>query len=79
LESRHTAPTLMSNVTFEDKIMSEEIFGPVLPVISCTELEPVIAAIKERPKPLSLYLFTQDKQIKEKILRENLLRWGMRQ
>jgi aldehyde dehydrogenase (NAD+) len=70
LESRHIAPTLMSNVTFEDRIMSEEIFGPVLPVISYTELDPVIAAIKERPKPLSLYLFTKDKQTKEKIFRE---------
>jgi aldehyde dehydrogenase (NAD+) len=70
LESRHIAPTLMSNVKFEDRIMSEEIFGPVLPVINYRELEPVIAAIKERPKPLSLYLFTKDKQTKEKILRE---------
>jgi aldehyde dehydrogenase (NAD+) len=70
LESRHIAPTLMSNVTFEDRIMSEEIFGPVLPVISYTELDPVIAAIKEWPKPLSLYLFTKDNQTKEKIFRE---------
>jgi aldehyde dehydrogenase (NAD+) len=70
LESRHIAPTLMSNVTFEDRIMSEEIFGPILPVISYTELDPVIAAIKERPKPLALYLFTKDQQTKEKILRE---------
>jgi aldehyde dehydrogenase (NAD+) len=70
LESRHIAPTLMSNVTFEDRIMSEEIFGPVLPVISYTELDSVIAAIKERPKPLSLYLFTKDNQTKEKIFRE---------
>jgi len=70
VENRYIAPTLMSNVTFEDKIMSEEIFGPVLPVIGYTELDPVIAAIKARPKPLSLYLFTNDKQTKEKILRE---------
>jgi aldehyde dehydrogenase (NAD+) len=70
LESRYIAPTLMSDVTFEDKIMSEEIFGPILPVISYTELDPVIATIKERPKPLSLYLFTKNEQTKKKILRE---------
>ena len=70
LESRYIAPTLMSNVTFEDKIMSEEIFGPILPVISYTELDPVIATIKERPNPLSLYLFTKNEQTKKKILRE---------
>jgi aldehyde dehydrogenase (NAD+) len=50
--------------------MSEEIFGPVLPVIRYTDLDRAIAEIKARPKPLSLYLFTKDSVIREKVLRE---------
>jgi aldehyde dehydrogenase (NAD+) len=67
---RYIAPTLMTGVEFSDRIMSEEIFGPVLPVIRYTDLDRAIAEIKARPKPLSLYLFTKDSVIREKVLRE---------
>jgi aldehyde dehydrogenase (NAD+) len=70
LRERYIAPTLMTGVEFTDRIMSEEIFGPVLPVLRYTNLDAAIAEIKARPKPLSLYLFTNDPRIKEKVLRE---------
>jgi aldehyde dehydrogenase (NAD+) len=67
---RYIAPTLMTGVEFSDRIMSEEIFGPVLPVIRYTDLDRAIAEIKARPKPLSLYLYTKDSVIREKVLHE---------
>ncbi len=70
LTERYIAPTLMTGVEFSDRIMSEEIFGPVLPVLRYSDLDAAIAQIKLRPKPLSLYLFTNDRDTREKILRE---------
>jgi aldehyde dehydrogenase (NAD+) len=68
--TRYIEPTLMAGITFADRVMSEEIFGPLLPVISYTDLDAAIAEIKARPKPLSLYLFTRDRATREKVLRE---------
>jgi aldehyde dehydrogenase (NAD+) len=70
IEKRLIEPTIMNNVTWDDKVMQEEIFGPVLPVLIFESLDDIIIKIKERSKPLSLYLFTQDEGVKEKILRE---------
>lgn len=70
IEKRFIEPTVMSNVSWDDKVMQDEIFGPVLPVISYDDLDDVIKRIKERPKPLALYVFTQDESIKEKVLNE---------
>jgi len=69
-KKRFIAPTILSEVTFADEIMKEEIFGPILPVISYTDIDSIIKEIKERPRPLSLYIFTKDKKIKNKILNE---------
>jgi len=70
IEKRFIEPTVMTDVTWEDKVMQEEIFGPVLPILTYDDLDCVIAAIKEHPKPLALYLFTKDETIKEKVLSE---------
>jgi aldehyde dehydrogenase (NAD+) len=70
IENRFIEPTIMSTVTWEDKVMQEEIFGPLLPVLVFENLDDIIAKIKDRPKPLSLYLFTEDESIKEKVLGE---------
>ena len=70
LKTRFLEPTIMSNVTWEDKVMQDEIFGPVLPVLSFDSLDQVIASIKERPKPLALYLFTDNLGTKTKVLNE---------
>ncbi|MDP4280622.1 MAG: aldehyde dehydrogenase [Bacteroidota bacterium] len=70
LQKRIIEPTLLENIGFDDPIMKEEIFGPVLPVISFNLLDDVITEVKKREKPLSCYVFTQNKRIKDKILHE---------
>ncbi|PIE97275.1 MAG: hypothetical protein CR988_08410 [Treponema sp.] len=50
--------------------MQEEIFGPVLPVLTYSNIEESIAFIKQRPKPLALYLFTNDSSLKKRITSE---------
>ena len=70
LENRIIEPTILTNVTFEDKVMQDEIFGPILPVLEYDDLDKIIHQIKARPKPLSCYVFTNDKNIKRKILDE---------
>ena len=52
------------------KISQEEIFGPILPVITYNDLSEAIQQVKERPKPLSCYIFTSDLRIKQRILQE---------
>lgn len=56
-------PTVMDNVTFEDAVMKEEIFGPVLPVLTYDSLDSAIQRINLMAHPLALYLFTSDKQV----------------
>ncbi len=70
LESRFIEPTVLHNVSFDDTIMQNEIFGPILPVISFENIDEIIKSIKSRPKPLSCYVFTGNKRIKNKILSE---------
>lgn len=59
---RYIAPTIMSDVTIDDPIMADEIFGPILPVLSYDTLEEAIEIIEQRPNPLALYLFTSEQQ-----------------
>lgn len=70
IEQRHIEPTILTNVTWADKVMQEEIFGPVLPVMIFEDLDAVIHQIKSQPKPLALYLFTKDAATKTKVLSE---------
>ncbi len=70
LAARVLQPTLLKDVTFDDKVMQEEIFGPILPVVPFDDLDMAIARIKSLPKPLACYIFTRDSAIKEKILHE---------
>ena len=67
-ESLRIEPTVMDNVTPDDPVMQEEIFGPVLPVITYATLDEAIALIKSRPHPLALYLFTEDKAVERRFL-----------
>ena len=55
-------PTLFPNATFDSEIMKEEIFGPLLPIISYTDVDDVIDTIKRRPKPLACYIFSSDRE-----------------
>lgn len=69
-ETRYFEPTVLTDSTFEDRVMQEEIFGPILPVITYNDLSEAIQQVKERPKPLSCYIFTSDLRIKQRILQE---------
>ncbi|MBC9811289.1 aldehyde dehydrogenase [Crocinitomicaceae bacterium CZZ-1] len=69
-ETRYFEPTVLADSSFDDSIMQEEIFGPILPVIAYNDLSEAIRNVKERPKPLSCYIFTSDSQIKQRILSE---------
>lgn len=55
-------PTIMDAVTFDDPVMQEEIFGPVLPVLTYNTLEEAITTIQSGQHPLALYLFSSDKE-----------------
>ncbi|NIK78961.1 aldehyde dehydrogenase (NAD+) [Paenibacillus castaneae] len=61
-------PTLIDNVSWEDASMSEEIFGPILPIMSYKELNHAIQMINNRPKPLALYIFTENKAAEKEVL-----------
>ncbi|MBQ8526458.1 MAG: aldehyde dehydrogenase [Clostridia bacterium] len=54
-------PTVMDNVSWEESVMQEEIFGPVLPVLTYDRFEDIAGLLRNRPKPLALYLFSEDK------------------
>lgn len=69
-EKRIIHPTLMQDVRFDDAVMQEEIFGPILPVITYDSLDEIISEIKKREKPLSCYIFTGDSTLKNKLLSE---------
>ena len=56
------APTVMDNVTWEDAVMQEEIFGPIMPVLTFDSFEEVYALLADRPKPLALYLFSGNRR-----------------
>ena len=61
------APTILDNVTGEDPVMQEEIFGPILPVLPVDSLEEAIAFVRERPRPLALYLFTSSREAERRV------------
>ncbi len=61
-EKLQIVPTIMDHVTWEDRVMSQEIFGPVLPIMTFENLYEVYEVLKNRPKPLALYLFSTDKK-----------------
>ena len=61
------APTVMDHVTFQDAVMQEEIFGPVLPVLTYDSLDEAIVNINSMAHPLALYIFTSNKAVAEKV------------
>ncbi len=63
-------PTILDNKNINSKAMQEEIFGPILPVLTYENIEEVINYINSNPKPLALYLFTKNKKIENLILNQ---------
>lgn len=68
--SRLIEPTVLEGVSFDDDVMKEEIFGPILPVITYQTIDEALDYIKDQEKPLALYLFTQNKQMEKRVLKE---------
>ncbi|WP_262484165.1 aldehyde dehydrogenase [Chryseobacterium sp. CBo1] len=64
-EKLYIEPTILTNVNWNDDVMQDEIFGPILPVISFTNFNLVLNEILEHEKPLAAYLFTQNSEEKE--------------
>ena len=56
------APTVMDNVTYDDAVMGEEIFGPIMPILTFDDFDLVVDELKTKDKPLALYLFTSNKK-----------------
>jgi aldehyde dehydrogenase (NAD+) len=65
---RFIEPTLLVDITGDSPIMQEEIFGPILPLMTYKDINECINFIRSRPKPLALYLFTKSKKIEKLIL-----------
>ena len=63
------APTILDRITEEDAVMQEEIFGPVLPILTVSSMDEAYAFIKKRPQPLALYLFTSNKKMEKRFLK----------
>ena len=61
-------PTLMENVTFDDAVMGEEIFGPILPVITYDKFEDLFDILRDKQKPLALYIFSENKKNTDSVL-----------
>jgi len=76
-EELYIAPTLLDNVDWDDAVMQEEIFGPILPIIEFENLDEAIKKVKERSKPLALYLFTTCSRMREKVFNEISFGGGM--
>lgn len=66
---RYIAPTLIDNVQLDDKIMEEEIFGPLLPIVTFDDREEIFPIIKSYDKPLALYIFSEDEDFVKKVFK----------
>jgi len=63
----YIAPTLLVDVDWNAPVMQEEIFGPILPVLPFDDLEEVIGRLRQRPRPLALYLFTRSATVRDRV------------
>ncbi|MFI9362689.1 aldehyde dehydrogenase family protein [Kitasatospora sp. NPDC053057] len=68
--TRYVAPTVLADVSPAAPVMQEEIFGPILPIITVPDLDAAIAFINERDKPLALYAFTDSDRTKQRLAEE---------
>ena len=68
--TNHIGPTLLDDVSLDDNVMKEEIFGPILPILEFDNIYQVINLVNDNPKPLALYLFSNNKSTQEKIIRD---------
>ncbi|WZZ23693.1 hypothetical protein YC2023_007094 [Brassica napus] len=69
-EKLYIEPTILLDPPLDSEIMNEEIFGPILPIITLRDIQESIGFIKSKPKPLAIYAFTKDENLKTRILSE---------
>ena len=69
-EDLYIEPTLLDNITNDNKIMKEEIFGPILPIITYDNFDEVLEIIQSKSKPLSLYHFSEDENMTHRVVEE---------
>lgn len=69
-QERYLQPTVLYPVNLEDAVMQEEIFGPILPVLTYSNLDEAIAIVKRFEKPLSCYIYSGSKSVKKRLLNE---------
>lgn len=69
-ETLQIAPAIMNDVTWNSDIMQEEIFGPILPLLEFQNLNEAVSEIAQRPSPLALYLFTNDKNNEQYVIKK---------
>ncbi|HCA05824.1 NAD(P)-dependent benzaldehyde dehydrogenase MdlD [Chryseobacterium sp.] len=68
LETRHFEATLMDQVTWNDQVMQQEIFGPILPILTYNDIDEALEEINSRPKPLALYVFSENQEFADDVL-----------
>lgn len=71
---KYISPTVLSPVDWDDPVMEDELFGPLLPILTYRSLEEVIEKIQSRPRPLALYFFSENKAHQQMII--NRLNFG---
>ena len=67
-ESLRIAPTVLNNITWDDAVMGEEIFGPLLPILTFDTLDEALDTVESNTQPLALYFFSEDKAAQKKVL-----------
>ena len=67
-KSLRIAPTVLNNITWDDAVMGEEIFGPLLPILTFDTLDEALDTVESHPHPLALYFFSEDKAAQKKVL-----------
>jgi aldehyde dehydrogenase (NAD+) len=67
-EEKYISPTVMKDVSWSDKVMEDEIFGPLLPIIPYDSLQDAIEQIISRPKPLAFYVFSENESKRQEII-----------
>lgn len=69
-ETRQLEPSILIDVPADAPVLTEEIFGPVLPILTYKNLDEAIAFVNERPRPLALYIFSQKSNVSDRVIRE---------
>ena len=76
-QKRFIEPTVLEDVTWDDDVMQEEIFGPILPVLTYNTLQEAVNEVRQQHKPLSCYVYTEDKQDAKMVLDQVSFGGGM--